>query len=373
MSGERDHSAVASLQRALGAASLGDDGAAADAPFLSVVVRTMGDRLESLRDALLCLAGQNDDDFEVVLVVHNPASSASVDDVRALVNEEVADLAGRVRVEVAVGGGRSRPLNAAIDVVRGRYVAFFDDDDLVLAHWVRTFHEASDGAWGRVLRAIVVDQSCVLEPWGDGVGGFVAAGALEANYRERFSLLEHVVGRSAPLHAFAFPRRTFTSLALRFNEEIPVLEDWDLELRAIRFLGVHSVEAITGVYRRHPDSDSLALHPESEREAIVEAQLHEIVAEDVFLIDGEELMEFRHMNRLLDATSRDRDEARAELEVRRAQVAELFAQKEAEAADKEALAAELARLEDPKVLARQLGAVLKSRRWRPGAPSGDVS
>lgn len=373
MSIERDYSAIASLQRALGSAILADDGAEPDAPFLSVVVRTMGDRIECLRDALLCLAGQVDEDFEVIVMVHNPASSGAVDAVRALVQEEVGDLEARVRVEVAVGGGRSRPLNAAIDIIRGHYVAFFDDDDLVLAHWVSTFREASAVAWGRVLRAIVVDQPCHFEMWGNGAGGLVAAGALDAVYRERFSLLEHVVGRSAPLHSFAFPRRTFTSLGLRFNEEIPVMEDWDFELRAIRFLGVHSVEVVTGVYRRHPDSDSAALHTEEERDAVVAHQLREIVAEDVFLIDGEELMDFRLTTQLLAERWRERDEARAERDSLLIEREELFTQKEAEVSDKNALAADLARLEEPGALVRQLGHVLKSGRRRPGGPPPDVS
>jgi hypothetical protein len=369
---ERNYSALASLQRALAGANVDDDGADADAPFLSVVIRTMGDRRESLRDALLCLAGQHDEDFEVILMVHNPASSAVVDSVRTLVTEEVGDLAARVRVEVAVGVGRSRPLNAALTMVRGRYVAFYDDDDVVLANWVRTFHEASAVAWGRVLRAIVVDQHCVFEPWVDGDGGYVADGELEPIYRERFSLLEHVMGRSAPLHSFAFPRSAFTSLGLKFDEAISVLEDWDFELRAIRFLGVHSVEVVTGVYRRHPDSDSLALHPPSERDAVVADKLREIVADDVFLIDGEELMDFRSTSQLLAQRWRERDEAIIERDQLILDNDELFAQKEREAADKEALALELAQLEEPRALARQWAAVVRNRLRRPRSQSADV-
>lgn len=258
-------------------------------------------------------------------------------------------------------------------MARGRYIAFYDDDDVVLAHWVGTFHEASAAAWGRVLRAVVVDQHCAFEPWGEGEGGFVSDGELEFNYRHRFSLLEHVMGRTSPLHSFAFPRSAFSSLGLTFDEKISVLEDWDFELRAIRFLGVHSVEVVTGVYRRHPDSDSLVLHPLAEREAVIADKLREIVEDDVFLIDGEELMDFRHTSQLLALRWRERDEAITERDQLKSENEALFAQKEREAADKEALATELARLEEPGTLARQFGAVMRDRlRRKPDGHDRDV-
>ena len=43
-----------------------------DAPFLSIVMRTVGNRVEAMREALLCLAAQDDDSFELLVMVHNP-------------------------------------------------------------------------------------------------------------------------------------------------------------------------------------------------------------------------------------------------------------------------------------------------------------
>ena len=41
-----------------------------DAPFLSVITRTQGKRPEMLRETLLSLVGQTDEDFEVLLIGH---------------------------------------------------------------------------------------------------------------------------------------------------------------------------------------------------------------------------------------------------------------------------------------------------------------
>ena len=58
-----------------------------DAPFLSVIMRTQGHRPEALSEVLLCLCGQSDTDFEVIIMGHN------LDDVgRESVNSAIAGL-----------------------------------------------------------------------------------------------------------------------------------------------------------------------------------------------------------------------------------------------------------------------------------------
>ena len=79
--------------------------APSDGPFLSVIMRTQGQRMALLEDALLCLAGQADADFEVVLAVHtdDPEDVGRVD---RLVTTFEPNFAFRVRVLHVVGGGR---------------------------------------------------------------------------------------------------------------------------------------------------------------------------------------------------------------------------------------------------------------------------
>ena len=109
-------------------------------PFLTVVVRTQGARTATLREALLCLSAQSLQDFEVCVVGHD------LDAERQLAVERVIadlhdDMRGRVRLVRVAGGTRATPLNAGFANARGRYIAAFDDDDLLLGSWVETFEE----------------------------------------------------------------------------------------------------------------------------------------------------------------------------------------------------------------------------------------
>ncbi|MDQ2650461.1 MAG: class I SAM-dependent methyltransferase, partial [Actinomycetota bacterium] len=91
---------------------------AADAPtkprFLTVVMRTQLRRPDNLREALTCLAAQIDDDFDVSLMVHHQDPTVA-EQATAIVNEFHETFAGRVSVIPVLSGGRSRPLNEALD------------------------------------------------------------------------------------------------------------------------------------------------------------------------------------------------------------------------------------------------------------------
>lgn len=72
-------------------------------PFLSVVTRTQGRRLDTLRDALLCLSAQSDQDFEVVVVGHR------LDPERILAVERVIeDVHPGMRSRILTGAGGPR-------------------------------------------------------------------------------------------------------------------------------------------------------------------------------------------------------------------------------------------------------------------------
>ncbi|MFK8024917.1 MAG: glycosyltransferase, partial [Ilumatobacter sp.] len=140
------------------------DSAAADEdqPFCSVVVRTQGERM-SLVDTLTTLAGQTDCDIEVLLLVHH-ADGEVFAGIESLVDRFDPDFAGRVNLVHLTEGGRSAPLNAALDLARGRYLAVVDDDDVVTCDWIATFRALADQHPGAVLRSGCVVQSMERRP-----------------------------------------------------------------------------------------------------------------------------------------------------------------------------------------------------------------
>lgn len=235
-----------------------------DSPFLSVLLRTQGRRPEALRDALLCLIGQSSDDFEVLLLVHDADESAT-----ALVAEIVDDhaplFADRLRVIPVRGGGRARPLNVGVEQSHGSYVVALDDDDLVFGHWVESFADASRRSRGSMLRAVGAVQTMESMTWAGGRAGFRASSLPRPEYVASFDMMRHLVENQSPFMCLAFPRSVFASLGFRFDESLPVLEDWDMALRTALVLGVVEVPAMTSVYRQWSSQEtSLWVHHDDE-------------------------------------------------------------------------------------------------------------
>lgn len=221
---------------------------ATDGPFLTVIMRTQARKLEALRDALLTLLGQSDQDFELIIVGHD-LEEQDADSVRSIVEEQPASFRGRITYLPVTGGGRARPLNEAIDSASGQYFAVFDDDDLVLGHWVETFHAAAREQPERLVRTIASTQSMEGETWLDGTAGFRTTSWPDTPYPAVFEYERHLVRNHSPFMSVAFPRELFTFWGARFDEELEVCEDWDLIVRGAYLLGVNSVEELTAIYR----------------------------------------------------------------------------------------------------------------------------
>ncbi len=233
-------------------------------PFLSVVLRTQGLRIEPLKDALLCLASQSSEDFEVIVTVHN-AESANAQLVASAVDDMPAAFRERVRIVPVQGGTRARPLNAGLDACNGRYVAFYDDDDLLFAHWVESFATAARERPGTLLRAVVANQKVASETWSGGIPGFRSLSWPKPEWDDAFDLIGHLLVNKSPFMSWAFPRTLFTVFGVRFDEELVAAEDWDVVMQGALLLGVHDVPELTSVYRRWENaSSSYTLHSEHE-------------------------------------------------------------------------------------------------------------
>jgi hypothetical protein len=224
---------------------------------LTVVMRTQVRRPEALRDALLCLAGQSDGRFEVLLVVHD----AQADVARAILEDQPEWLRSRTRIIGAVGGTRSHPLNVGIAAATGSHIAFLDDDDLVFGHWVESFLDGAGSHPGRVVRAESGVQQVTTVSWTAGLEGHSTESAMSTPYPIEFDLADHIRVNMTPFMAFAFPH-AFFSIFGGADEALEVCEDWDLVLRAASVLGVHDVPSVTSIYRRWISGrDSYSLDP----------------------------------------------------------------------------------------------------------------
>ena len=239
--------------------------ALAPAPFLSVVVRTQGRRLITLEDNLTSLAAQTDRDIEVIICCHDTADSdyAAVVEVMERLPRWLVDKTRAIRVD---GGGRARPLQVGVEKASGRYVAFLDDDDLALCHWVEEFAKLVKLHPGAVVRAGCATHTIDEESWECGTG-YSQIGSTTTPYPLEFDLVAHLVGNRTPNCSVAIPRSCFTDLGMSFDDELAVLEDWDMLLNAALLCGVASTPEVTSLYRRWKRGYASHLeHPEEQWE-----------------------------------------------------------------------------------------------------------
>ena len=223
-------------------------GEPASVPFLSVIVRTQGRRLVTLEDNLTSLAAQTNRDIEVVICCHDTADSdyAAVVEVMERLPRWLVERTRAIRVE---GGGRAHPLAVGVAEASGRYVAFLDDDDLAFSHWVEEFAKLAKLHPGAVVRAGCATHSIDEESWECGTG-YCQIGPTTTPYPLEFDLVAHLVGNRTPNCSVAVPRSCFTDLGVSFDDELPVLEDWDMLLSASLLCGVVSTPEVTSLYRR---------------------------------------------------------------------------------------------------------------------------
>lgn len=235
-----------------------------DTVFLSVVVRTMGNRIGTLRESLLCLSAQTDQSFEVLIMGHNLDVERQIA-VEEVIEELHASMRSRTRLVRLTGGERAAPLNAGFAEASGQYVVAFDDDDLLFGNWVESFHDLARKHPGQLLRLTAVAQdwdrvgSRGLAPASRAIGG------TRAIYPEHFDFIAHVVENRTPLHSIAFPRSLYSEMNYRFDTELTTAEDWDFIIRVSQIAGVACSPVIGCIYRLWKCGDnSLAAHDQFE-------------------------------------------------------------------------------------------------------------
>lgn len=203
-----------------------------DMPLVSVIVRSM-DR-PSLVNTLDSIALQTYPNIEVVLV--NAKGSAH----RAL-----EPWCGRFPLRVIDAGKpleRATACNTGLDAARGDLLIFLDDDDLFLPHHINRLHAELDH-----------------DP--DAVAAYAAvlatdtAGKEIQRFAEEFDPLKLTVGNFIPIHSLLF-RRAAVRNGARFDESLPVCEDWDFWLQLQAQGHFRFVRETGAIYRMRADSGS---------------------------------------------------------------------------------------------------------------------
>jgi len=208
--------------------------AAAVPPLVSVIVRSM-DR-PSLREALDSIAAQTYRWIEIVVVDADGAHGALP-----------ASWGGLPLRLVSRGQALSRPAaaNAGLAAARGDWLLFVDDDDLLLGPHLERLVAAA-GAGGPL-----------TAPYA-GVQVVDASGAQVDVYDYPDAAVRLPAHNPFPIHAVLFAR-LWVDAGLRFDESLPVFEDWDFWLQlGTRARFVH-VPGVSAIYRAALGDSGLSL------------------------------------------------------------------------------------------------------------------
>ncbi len=255
-------------------------------PFLTVVIRTQGARIESLRESILCLSAQTCQDFDVLVVGHRLDRDKQLG-VERVIADQMETMRTKTRLIKVDHGERAAPLNAAFEHATGQYVAMFDDDDLVFGHWVETFKALSVENPGKLLRATAVSQTWEKPVFRDRGLVTRSRSGYRAEYPESFDLFDHLVENRSPLHSLAFPRAVHSELGFRFDETLTTAEDWDYIMSVCHITGVASSADVTCVYRRWDNAaSSYTAHDQEEWKANYQYSLRKMDSRPLLLPPG---------------------------------------------------------------------------------------
>lgn len=206
-------------------------------PAVSVIVPTFN-RPQYLLQTLLSLTTQRGYDFEVIVVNDGGAAIDSV-----VCDERLKDLRLRT-VEGSTNRGVSAARNEGLRESRGTYVAFLDDDDVVLPG-----HLAASVSYLRRHELDLVYTSAVV-----ATQRFDTSPDLSFYVRKDYAFSDEFLAVANFIHTGAVVTRNPARVGAFFDVGLTVCEDWDMWLRLTRthsFKAGH-IDIVTAVYHQIP-------------------------------------------------------------------------------------------------------------------------
>ena len=235
-----------------------------NSPFLSIVVRTQGRREESLREVFLCLEGQQNQDYEVLLIGHK-LNEEQRELVQLIMEQQSDAMRKKIRFIPLDSGNRTTPLNLGFASAWGKYIVTLDDDDIVLDNWVSNFYNATKEHDGKVLYNYALAQNWSVLEKGDYKGALRAESAFDMEFARDYNEVFQVELNRCPPVGLAYPAVAFQKLGIIFDEELATTEDWDYLMRVAYVCGVHSIAEPACIYRKWVNAEtSFTVHKQEE-------------------------------------------------------------------------------------------------------------
>lgn len=209
---------------------------------LCSVVLTVHNRRETVERALRSVLAQSYRPLEVV-VVDNGSTDGSRERCAAILDEVKGESERSFQLLVQPRKGACAARNMGLQAARGKWVAFFDDDDEMSPDFVETMMKAAETC--QTPRQWVLTRTRMILPDGREK---VRAGSPSA------TLVDHILGSFVSTQSILVRREWLISLG-GWDENLPVWNDYALGV--LLFCHDHTPLYIAGPFHRiyqHPDS-----------------------------------------------------------------------------------------------------------------------
>jgi GT2 family glycosyltransferase len=214
---------------------------ASQADFLvSIIIRTYNNRLDFLKEALQSICNQTYRNIEVI-VVEDGSSYAE-----AFIRNICASNIKNIIYRSISKSGRCRAGNVGLSLATGQFLMFLDDDDLLYPDHLEVLagELKSDNNIAAVYTSAfeVLTDICSIQP--------LEYIELEKNviYRQQFSRSLMWKSNYIPIQAILFKRELYESYG-GFDEELEMLEDWNLWTRYTLENEFKFIDKTTSLYR----------------------------------------------------------------------------------------------------------------------------
>ncbi len=208
-------------------------------PKVSVIMATY-DRGEGILESVRSVLGQTEQDFELI-VVDDGGKGCVEALLRGLGSPKIRCC------RLPENRGHAAALNEGIRRARGRYVAYLDDDDVYYPNHL----EALLGTLRERGRAFAYSDTKMVS--GGTVDGRFRADGVKGTWNFDFSRDMLVAGNFIANLTVVHERSVFSEVGL-FAEELRVVMDWELWLRAALSYDFARLPEYTGEYRLRSDN-----------------------------------------------------------------------------------------------------------------------
>lgn len=253
-------------------------------PLVSVVVRTCG-RPNVLRETLISLRNQTYKNIEVVVVEDGENISEK------MIKEEFSDL--NVVYQASIEKvGRCVNGNKGLELAKGKYLNFLDDDDLFYADHIETLvSELETAKKYKVAYAVAYETKISVKSKEPEYVYEEVARALVHN--KPFSRITLLTQNAFPIQCVMFEKEMFLEYG-GFDLSLDNLEDWELWARYAAENTFLYVEKVTSMYRVPSKVESYAKRQE-EIDSYYKTARSKILSRNIVANAGELLEEIKYM------------------------------------------------------------------------------